>query len=107
MSAVAVWGGGCGGAAPGCRPSWWRPPKPNRQKRACPGASDLVGGGSACLKQGPTVRSNLEEELVAVASDWDRAMVTNDAEAIGQYMTDDWIIIGPDARIGDKVSFLE
>ena len=51
--------------------------------------------------------SKVEEELIGVANDWDRAMVTNDADAIGQYMADDWIIIGPDGRIGDKASFLE
>jgi ketosteroid isomerase-like protein len=51
--------------------------------------------------------SQIEEELVGTARDWDRAMVTNDAEAIGQYMAEDWIIIGPDGRIGDKATFLE
>jgi ketosteroid isomerase-like protein len=34
-------------------------------------------------------------------------MITNDPEAIGSYMADDWIIIGTDGRIGDKASFLE
>jgi ketosteroid isomerase-like protein len=53
------------------------------------------------------VTSQVEEELIGVANDWDRAMVTNDAEAIGQYMADDWVIIGPDGRIGDKAAFLE
>src|SRR5262245_6611263 len=49
----------------------------------------------------------VEEELIGVAHDWDRAMVTNDAEAIGRYMADDWVIIGSDGRIGDKATFLE
>jgi ketosteroid isomerase-like protein len=53
------------------------------------------------------VSSKVEEELIGVANDWDRAMVTNDADTIGRYMADDWIIIGPDGRIGDKASFLE
>ena len=35
------------------------------------------------------------------------AMVTNDPEAIGAFMADDWIIIGPDGSVGDKASFLE
>jgi ketosteroid isomerase-like protein len=51
--------------------------------------------------------SKVEAELIGVANDWDRAMVTNDAEAIGQHMADDWIIIGPDGRMGDKATFLE
>jgi len=46
------------------------------------------------------------EELVRVANDWDRAMVANDAEAIGRYMADDWTIIGPDGSVGDKRTFL-
>ena len=50
--------------------------------------------------------SFVEDELIAVAHDWDRAMVGNDAEAIGRYMADDWVIIGPDGRVGDKATFL-
>jgi ketosteroid isomerase-like protein len=52
------------------------------------------------------VSSSLEDELIAVAHDWDRAMVVNDAEAIGRYMADDWVIIGPDGRVDDKATFL-
>jgi ketosteroid isomerase-like protein len=48
----------------------------------------------------------MEAELIDVAHDWDRAMVGNDAEAIGRYMADDWVIIGPDGRVGDKATFL-
>jgi ketosteroid isomerase-like protein len=33
-------------------------------------------------------------------------MVLNDADAIGQFMADDWIIVGSDGRIGDKATFL-
>jgi ketosteroid isomerase-like protein len=47
----------------------------------------------------------VQEELIAVAHEWDRAMVENDAEAIGRYMADDWTIIGPDGRIIDKARF--
>jgi ketosteroid isomerase-like protein len=50
--------------------------------------------------------STMEAELIDVAHDWDRAMVGNDAEAIGRYMADDWVIIGPDGRVGDKATFL-
>jgi hypothetical protein len=41
----------------------------------------------------------VEEELIAVAQEWDRAMVENDPEAIGRYMADDWTIIGPDGKV--------
>src|SRR5688572_11566925 len=47
-----------------------------------------------------------EEELMSVARDWDRAMVRNDADAIGQYMADDWTIVGSDGRMSDKAAFL-
>jgi len=47
-----------------------------------------------------------EAELIALAHGWDRAMIGNDADAIGQYMADKWTIIGPDGRVGDKATFL-
>jgi ketosteroid isomerase-like protein len=46
------------------------------------------------------------DELIATAREWDRAMVENDAEAIGAYMADDWTIVGPDGSVGDKATFL-
>ncbi len=51
--------------------------------------------------------SEVEEELIAVATEWDQAMVTNDADAIGKYMADDWTIVGSDGNVGDKTTFLE
>ncbi len=48
----------------------------------------------------------VREELIRVAQEWDRAMVANDAEAIGRYMAGDWTIIGPDGSVGDKPTFL-
>lgn len=46
------------------------------------------------------------EELLGLAHGWDRAMVENDAEAIGRYMADDWTIIGSDGSMSDKATFL-
>lgn len=46
------------------------------------------------------------QELIAIAHEWDRAMVSNDADLIGRYMTDDWVIVGSDGRSGDRDSFL-
>jgi ketosteroid isomerase-like protein len=54
-----------------------------------------------------TVRGGDTDELIAVAHEWDRAMIANDADAIGQFMADDWAIIGSDGRVGDKATFLE
>ncbi|HEX7337247.1 MAG TPA: nuclear transport factor 2 family protein [Gemmatimonadales bacterium] len=52
-------------------------------------------------------RGDGADELIALAHEWDRAMVANDADAIGQFMADDWTIIGSDGRVGDKATFLE
>jgi len=46
------------------------------------------------------------QELIGVAHAWDRAMISNDADAIGRYMADDWTIIGPDGNVMDKPAFL-
>lgn len=47
------------------------------------------------------------EELVRLAADWDRAMVKNDAEAIGRYMADDWVIVGSDGKVSTKGALLD
>ena len=53
------------------------------------------------------MEGSVEQELVALAHAWDRAMVGNDADAIGRYMAEDWTITGSDGNISDKASFLE
>jgi ketosteroid isomerase-like protein len=45
-------------------------------------------------------------ELIALAHAWDRAMVTNDADAIGSFMADDWTIVGSDGGVGGRERFL-
>lgn len=52
------------------------------------------------------MEDDLEREILRVAHDWDQAMVSNDAEAIGSFMADDWTIIGSDGSVGDKATFL-
>ena len=47
-----------------------------------------------------------EGELEQLSHAWDAAMVTNDADAIGEFMADDWLIVGSDGRVSDKASFL-
>lgn len=47
-----------------------------------------------------------DRELEAVARAWDHAMVANDAQVIGQFMADDWVIIGGDGTTTDKATFL-
>lgn len=46
------------------------------------------------------------DALRAAAADWDAAMVRNDADAIGRYMADEWVIAGPDGRVTGKQDFL-
>jgi ketosteroid isomerase-like protein len=46
-------------------------------------------------------------EVIRVANEWDRAMVGNDAEVIGSYIAEDWIIIGSDGSVSDKPTFLQ
>ena len=48
-----------------------------------------------------------DQELLEIARAWDEAMVSNDAEAIGAFMADDWLIIGPDGSVGDRARFLQ
>lgn len=47
-----------------------------------------------------------EDELIEVAHAWDRAMIENDADAIGRFMADDWTIVGSDGRVGNRARFL-
>lgn len=53
------------------------------------------------------VRGAAETELIAALEAWDRAMVANDPEAIGSFVSDDWTIVGPDGSVGGKERFLE
>ena len=48
----------------------------------------------------------VEAELIGLAHEWDRAMVENDAEAIGRFMAEDWTIFGSDGSMSDKATFL-
>jgi hypothetical protein len=43
--------------------------------------------------------ASAENELIEVAHEWDRAMVTNDADAIGSYRADEWVIVGSDGNM--------
>ena len=49
----------------------------------------------------------MEEELLKLEKEFARAIVKNDAEAIGQFLADDWVIIDADGGIIDKARFLE
>ena len=50
---------------------------------------------------------DLRSELISFAKDWDNAMERNNADEIGSFMADDWVIIGTEGGITSKESFLE
>ena len=57
--------------------------------------------------RGRSLSDRATMELRDVTEAWDRAMVANDPDAIGLYMTDDWTIVGPDGSMNTKQPFLE
>lgn len=48
---------------------------------------------------------NTEQELIDLGSKWAEAMIANDAEQIGSYMDDDWVIVS-ERGISNKQRFL-
>ncbi len=48
----------------------------------------------------------MEEELLKLEKEFALAIVKNDAEAIGQFVADDWVIIDADGGRIDKSRFL-
>jgi ketosteroid isomerase-like protein len=48
----------------------------------------------------------MQEEILNLEKEFERAIISNDAEAIGQVLADDWIIIDSDGRVIDKSRFL-
>ena len=52
------------------------------------------------------MKSDVKEELINLEKDFERAVVANDAEAIGKFLADDWVIVDPNGDIIDKARFL-
>ena len=50
--------------------------------------------------------AKLQEELIELEMNWGQTIVTNDAAAIGKFMTDDWCLINPDGSIMERSQFL-
>jgi len=48
----------------------------------------------------------MQEEVLSVEREFSQAIVRNDAEAVGQFLANDWIIIDPDGGIIDRAQFL-
>jgi ketosteroid isomerase-like protein len=52
-------------------------------------------------------RSNhAEEELLKVERDFTTAVLSNDADAIGKFLTEDWAIVDAEGRVIDRARFL-
>lgn len=51
-------------------------------------------------------RTGARQELLKVEKDFANAVVSNDADAIGKFLADNWEIIDPDGKIIDKPRFL-
>src|SRR5438128_11488790 len=47
-----------------------------------------------------------QEEILELERRFGEAMIRNDADAIGRFLSDDWIIIDPDGGVIDKPRFL-
>ncbi len=52
-----------------------------------------------------SANEELRRELEKLEREWSQAIVSNDAEAIGRFMADDWLIVGQ-SGITNKNSFL-
>jgi ketosteroid isomerase-like protein len=53
-----------------------------------------------------TQSNDLQEELLKVERDFATAVLSNDVDAIGKFLTDDWAIVDADGGVIDKAHFL-
>jgi ketosteroid isomerase-like protein len=51
--------------------------------------------------------SEMQKEIIKLEDEFGQAMIKNDAEAIGRFLADDWIIIDPDGGTIDRSRFLD
>jgi ketosteroid isomerase-like protein len=56
---------------------------------------------------GQSRSSDMQEEILKLEEEFGQAMIKNDAEAIGRFLADDWIIVDPDGGIIDRSHFLD
>jgi ketosteroid isomerase-like protein len=57
-------------------------------------------------KKGSAVKDNVPDELQKLEKDWNQAIIKNDADAIGRFVSDDWVIIDPEGNVIEKMRFL-
>ena len=51
-------------------------------------------------------KTDVRQELLRLETDFAKAIMANDADAIGKFLGDDWIIVDPDGNILAKPQFL-
>ena len=52
------------------------------------------------------MNNQISDDLIRREEDWNRAIVANDAAAIGQFVSEDWIIVSPDGNVVERTRFL-
>jgi len=50
--------------------------------------------------------NDVEQQLLAWEKDFEKAVMSNDADAIGKFLPDDWEIVGPDGNFIERARFL-
>ena len=55
---------------------------------------------------GVSCEDTMQEELLRLEKELAQAVVKSDADAVGRFLSDDWIIVDPDGGIVDKPRFL-
>src|ERR1700730_4804091 len=51
-------------------------------------------------------KSDVQQELINLEKDFEKAVVSNDVDASGRFLADDWVIVDPNGEIIDKARFL-
>ena len=46
-------------------------------------------------------------DLLLIEEEWAQASLKNDAELVGRYLDDDWIVIDPEGGVTNKTAYLE
>ena len=52
------------------------------------------------------MEDRIHKELQDLDKEWSAAIVKNDVETIGPFMSADWVIIGPEGTVIDRARFL-
>lgn len=57
-------------------------------------------------KKEATVEDKVQKALQDLNKEWSAAIAKNDPQAIGRFMAEDWVIIGPEGNVIDRARFL-